>query len=50
MTTGVHPDGTTDRAVFTDGAWYTQGQNTVYFGFPSDIPLPLPQAIYRKFF
>ena len=32
------------------GGWYASGQTTVFLGLSGDIPLPLPQAIYRKFF
>jgi hypothetical protein len=33
-------NGTTDRAVFRDGAWYVQGQATVFLGLPGDVPVP----------
>jgi hypothetical protein len=42
-------NGTTDRAVFTAGGWYVHNQSTSFFGLGTDIPLSLPQAIYRRF-
>ena len=45
-------DCSTDRGVFrpSAGGWYVQGQPNVFLGVNGDIPLPLPQAIYRVFF
>lgn len=42
--------GATDRAVYDQGAWYIQGQPTVFWGLAGDIPLPLPHAIRSRFF
>jgi hypothetical protein len=33
-------NGSTDRSVFTDGAWYVDGQPAVFFGLAGDIPVP----------
>ena len=43
-------DGDTDRAVYRGGAWWVQNETTVFHGLSQHIPLPLPQAIYRKSF
>ena len=43
-------NGTTDRAVFKEGAWYVPNQPAVFFGLAGDIPLPLSHAIHRSFF
>ena len=29
------------------GGWYVEGQATVFHGLSTDIPLSLPNAIYR---
>jgi hypothetical protein len=33
-------DGDTDRSVYRDGAWFTEGQGTVFLGQAGDIPVP----------
>ncbi len=48
-------NGTTDRSVFRNGAWYAEGQAPVFFGLPGDIPVPADydgngtadRAVYR---
>ncbi|HUR17794.1 MAG TPA: hypothetical protein VMZ51_02510 [Acidimicrobiales bacterium] len=33
-------NGTTDRSVFRNGAWFAEGQTTAYLGLSGDIPAP----------
>jgi hypothetical protein len=45
-------DNISDMAVYRDGAWHLAGfsPSVDYYGLPDDIPLPLPPAVYHKFF
>ncbi|HUR22421.1 MAG TPA: hypothetical protein VMZ73_00970, partial [Acidimicrobiales bacterium] len=45
-------DRLTERGIFRPavGGWYVEGTNPVYLGAAGDVPLPLPNAIYRAFF
>ena len=45
-------DGVTDRAVFRPdfGGWYVDGEPTVFYGRSTDVPLPLPAAVYRRYY
>ncbi|HUR24363.1 MAG TPA: Ig-like domain-containing protein [Acidimicrobiales bacterium] len=48
-------NGTSDRSVFRNGAWYAEGQATAYFGIAGDIAVPgdydgnatTERAVYR---
>jgi hypothetical protein len=44
--------GTTDIAVFRPSTerWYVRNQANIGFGFGTDIPLPLPWAIYDRYY
>lgn len=46
----VTGDGDAEPAVYRDGAWYSEGQPPAYFGLPGDVPVPVPMAIYQRFF
>ena len=43
-------NGTTERAVFTGGTWYSDNLATAFHGLGTDVPMSLPQAVYRRFF